>query len=96
MPALTSVSLRRITLLLILSVFIGHSQGQPAQQMIKVVVAPDHTDWTYKPGEKVKFTITVLKSGNVLRNAVMKYEVGPERMEPTKRLSFCSSRYIKY
>ncbi len=85
MPAIPSVSIRRIALLLIISFFIRHSQGQPAEQMIKVVVAPDHTDWTYKPGEKVKFTITVLKSGNVLRNAVVKYEVGPERMEPTKK-----------
>lgn len=85
MSTITSVSLRRIALLLILSVFTGYSQGQPAEQMIKVVVAPDHTDWTYKPGEKAKFTITVLKSGNVLRNAAVKYEVGPERMEPTKK-----------
>lgn len=85
MSAIPSISLRRIALLLILAVFARYSQGQPTEQMIKVVVAPDHTDWTYKPGEKVKFTITVLKSGNVLRNAVVKYEVGPERMEPTKK-----------
>lgn len=85
MPTSTSVSIRRIALLLILSVFARYSQGQPAEQMIKVVVAPDHTDWAYKPGEKVKFTITILQSGNTLKNAVVKYEVGPERMEATKK-----------
>ena len=85
MSAIPSATIRRIALLLILSFFVRYSQGQPVEQMIKVVVAPDHTDWTYKPGEKAKFTITVLKSGNVLKNAVVKYEVGPERMEPTKK-----------
>ena len=84
MPAITFISARRIVLLLILSFFIGYSQGQPAEHLIKVVVAPDHTDWTYKTGEKVKFTITVLQSGNALKNAVVKYEIGPERMEAIK------------
>jgi hypothetical protein len=85
MPAIIFTSARRIALLLMLSFFIGYSQGQPAEQLIKVMVSPDHTDWTYKPGEKVKFTITVLQSGNTLKNAVVKYEVGPERMESTKK-----------
>lgn len=85
MPAKISVSIRRFALLLIFSAFIAYSKGQPAQQMIKVVVAPDHTNWTYKPGEKVKFTITVLQSGNALKNAVVKYEVGPEKMEAIKK-----------
>ncbi len=85
MPAVTFISARRVVLLLILSFFIGYSQGQPAEQLIKVMVAPDHAAWTYKPGEKVKFTITVLQSGNALKNAVVKYEIGPERMEATKK-----------
>lgn len=85
MSAILSISIRRIALLLILSVFARYSQGQPTEQMIKVVVAPDHADWIYKPGEKAKFTITVLKSGNVLRNAMVKYEIGPEKMEAVKK-----------
>lgn len=85
MPAKIFISIRRIALLLVFSAFIAHSQGQPAQQMIKVVVAPDHTDWTYKTGEKVKFTITVLQSDNALKNAVVKYEVGPEKMDAIKK-----------
>jgi len=61
------------------------SFAQPVEQFIKVIVAPDHTDWLYKPGEKVKFTITVLQSGNPVKNAVVKYEIAPERMDPTKK-----------
>ena len=36
--------------------------GQPAERLIQVQVTPDHTNWLYKPGEKVKFKETVLKS----------------------------------
>lgn len=51
---------------------------------VKVIVAPDHLDWTYNIGEKVKFTITVIKNGNPLPNAHVYYEIGPERMDATK------------
>ncbi len=91
MPVITFTHTRRFVLLFILTLIIGYSQGQPAEQLIKVVVAPDHTDWTYKPGENVKFTITVLQSGNVVKNAVVKYEIGPEKMEPTKKDSLSIS-----
>lgn len=59
--------------------------GQPAERFYKVVVAPDHFDWTYKAGENVKFTISVLQNGNLVKNARIRYEVGPEKMEPTKK-----------
>jgi len=60
-------------------------QAQPMEQSIKVVVAPDHDNWTYKTGEKVKFSISVLQNGNLLKNVKIRYEVGAERMEPTKK-----------
>jgi len=62
-------------------------QAQPTEKLVKVIVAPDHENWTYKPGEKVKFTITVLHNGNPVRDAEVRYEVGPEKMEPTKKES---------
>jgi cephalosporin-C deacetylase-like acetyl esterase len=72
-------------LLIIISFFIfSLSQAQPVEQFIKVVVAPDHADWVYTKGEKVKFTITILQNGNVLKNTTVKYEVGPEKMDPIK------------
>lgn len=61
------------------------SYAQPSEQFVKVVVAPDHNDWTYKTGENVKFTISILQNGNLLKNAVVKYEMGPEKMELQKK-----------
>ncbi|MCW3117438.1 MAG: acetylxylan esterase [Chitinophagaceae bacterium] len=60
-------------------------QAQPPAQFVKVIVAADHTDWTYKTGEPVNFKVTVLKDGNPLKNIRIKYEVGPEKMEPVKK-----------
>lgn len=84
MPAIFSI-VRNIFLsvAVLLCVYTGYAQ--PTEQLIKVVVAPDRADWTYQTGDKAKFTITVLKSGNVLKNAVVKYEIGPEKMDPTKK-----------
>src|SRR5688500_3837689 len=62
-------------------------QAQPAEQFVKVIVAPDHEDWTYKTGEKVKFTISVLHNGNPVKNAKIRYEIGPEKMQPVIKQS---------
>lgn len=57
--------------------------GQPAEQFIKVIVAPDHANWIYSTGDKVYFNVTVLRGGNPLKNVQIRYQVGPEKMEPT-------------
>jgi cephalosporin-C deacetylase-like acetyl esterase len=57
--------------------------GQPTVRFVSVVVAPDHTDWTYHTGERVKFIITVLQNGNPLQNVKIRYEIGPEKLGPT-------------
>lgn len=62
-------------------------QAQPTEKYVKVVVAPDHDNWTYKTGEKVKFTITVLQNGNPLKDVKLRYEIGPEKMEAVKKES---------
>ena len=59
--------------------------AQPAERFVKVIVAPDRADWTYKPGDNVKFTISVLQSGNPVKNAVVRYEIGPEKMPATTK-----------
>ncbi len=68
--------------------------GQPSEQMIKVVVAPDHPDWTYKIGEPVKFSISVLQSGNPLKNAIVRYSIGPEKIDPLKKDSLALSKGV--
>ena len=59
--------------------------AQPVTTFIKVIVAPDHSDWLYKNNEPVKFSVSVLKDGNPLKNVFVKYQVGPEKMEPSKK-----------
>ncbi|TAE35768.1 MAG: acetylxylan esterase [Runella slithyformis] len=61
------------------------AQAQPAERPIKIMVAPNHADWHYKVGENVKFTISVFQNGNLLKNSSVRYEIGPEKMTPTKR-----------
>jgi cephalosporin-C deacetylase-like acetyl esterase len=56
--------------------------AQPLEKIIKIIVAPDHSDWTYKLGEPVKFTISVYKNGNLLNNVRARFEIGPEKQEP--------------
>ncbi len=84
MPSIFRIA-ARLLLLFTVALCSANSYAQPAEQLIKVVVAPDRPDWTYATGEKAKFTITVFKSGNVLKNAVVKYEIGPEKMDPNKK-----------
>lgn len=57
--------------------------GQPVEQLVKVIVAPDHPDWTYKSGETAKFQISVLQNGNPVKDVKVKYQVGLEKLEPT-------------
>ena len=85
MPASVLKNLTRFFPLLLLLIVLNFCYAQPTEQFIKVMVVPDHADWTYAPGEKVKFNITVLQSGNALKNAMVKYEIGPEKMDPVKK-----------
>src|SRR5690348_10897032 len=62
-----------------------YAVAQPIEQRIKVIVAPDHSDWTYKQTEKAKFTITVLQDGNPLKDVKVRWEYGPEKMEVIRK-----------
>lgn len=64
-----------------LILFISSSHAQPQVQLVNVIVAPDHIDWQYDVGEKVRFDITVIKAGNPIEDVKIKYEIGPEKME---------------
>ncbi len=58
--------------------------GQIRGENITVNVTPDHKDWTYKTGEKINFNVDVRKSGTLLDNTSVSYEMGPE-MYPEQR-----------
>ncbi len=85
MYSITFRSLTQGLFFFCLLVSFNTSYAQPPEQYVKVIVAPDHSDWIYTAGEKVKFTITVLQNGNPVKNAVIKYEIGPEKMDPIKK-----------
>ena len=74
---------RLIFLYLFASLCWSEVLSQPVEQLIKVIVAPDHDDWTYKTGESAKFTITVIQNGNPLRDVKIRYQTGPEKLDPT-------------
>jgi cephalosporin-C deacetylase-like acetyl esterase len=71
-----------LSLLLVLNI-IGFSQ--PASTLIRVIVSPDHKDWTYKINETAKFSVQVLQNGNLVDNAVIDYEAGPEMIPDQKK-----------
>lgn len=73
----------RLYITLVAMLFLSAVRAQPVEQMVKVLVVPERADWTYKTGEQVTFTISVLQNGSLIRNATINYQVGPEKMEPT-------------
>ena len=49
---------------------------------IEVLVAPDHPDWKYVPGEKAVFLIRAVRNGSEITGAEATYSVAPEMMPP--------------
>src|SRR6476620_8021867 len=45
---------------------------------VAVVVTPDHSNWTYQPGEAATFRIDVLRDGHQAVGATVRYGIGPE------------------
>ena len=77
-------NLRSALVFLYMVFAIQENFAQPIEQVVKIIIAPDHNDWFYHTDEKVKFNVTILQYGNPLKNVKVKYEVGPERMAPDK------------
>jgi cephalosporin-C deacetylase-like acetyl esterase len=63
---------------------VAEINAQPREKFVKVVVAPDHTDWLYQTGEKVSFRVTVLKDGIPIKGIDIDYEIRPEMMDNVK------------
>lgn len=63
----------------------GTLYAQIPEQMVKIIVSPDHDDWQYKTGEKVNFAVQVFYHQNALKEVKAYYEIGPEKMEPVKK-----------
>jgi cephalosporin-C deacetylase-like acetyl esterase len=76
---------RLLSALLLLVVFSINATSQPATSLVKVIVSPDHSDWTYKVNETAKFSVQVLQYGNLMENVTIDYEAGPEMLPDIKK-----------
>ena len=88
------------SLLLPLLVFFALVRPSPAQDPrfpgrvspFQVQVVADHADWTYAPGEPVKFTVTVTRANQTpVTNAPVTYTIGPEMMPAEKKSALTSA-----
>jgi len=52
---------------------------------VKVIVAPDHRDWTYKIGEPAHFSVSVTADSEPLDNVSVTYTVGPDMYPGVKK-----------
>jgi cephalosporin-C deacetylase len=79
----------KIIRLLLQSIFLAafsfNAVSQSNTGLIKVIVSPDHKDWTYKLSEEAKFAVQVLKYGNLVENVTVDYETGPEALPDQKK-----------
>ena len=55
--------------------------AQPRRELVKVIVTPDKTDWTYKTGERAEFSISVIKNNVRLDGIEVNYKIQPEKVE---------------
>ena len=52
---------------------------------VKVIVSPDHRDWTYGIGEPVHFAVSVTADNEPIDNASVTYSVGPDMFPGEKK-----------
>ncbi len=76
----------------LLTAFALNIYSQAGTPLIKVIVSPDHKDWTYKVNETAKFSVQVLKYGNLLENVTVDYEAGPEMLPDIKKEGVVSEK----
>ena len=67
-----------VLLALIFSLSIG---AQPRRELVKVIVTPNHTNWTYEIGERAEFSVTVLKNNVPIEGIEIGYVIQPELVD---------------
>ena len=55
--------------------------AQPRRELIKVIVTPNHTNWTYEIGEQAEFSVTVLRNNVPIEGIEIYYIIQPELVE---------------
>ena len=55
--------------------------AQPKRELVKVIVTPNQSDWTYETGERAEFTISVLKNNVSIDGIEVSYRIQPEKVD---------------
>jgi len=55
--------------------------AQPRRELVKVIVSPSQSDWTYESGERAEFSITVLKNNIPIEGIQINYRIQPEKVD---------------
>ena len=76
----TKIKMHALLSVLLAILSINALSQLPALGVVKVIVSPDHKDWTYKLNEEARFSVQVLKYGNPIENVSIDYETGPETL----------------
>src|SRR5690554_1510671 len=80
--------MRKIRLFVVLAMFLGQSSQLLAQSqradLIRIMISPSKEGMVYAVNENVEFDVAVYKYGQLVKNAEIRYEVGPEMMKPTQ------------
>ena len=76
---------REIILLLLIALICSPISSQIRGNEIRVSVSLNHDNWQYKTGESCKFTISVYKAENLLKDAVIDYTIQQETNTSEKR-----------
>jgi len=82
MKKYSRISTTLVTFLFLFNIIV---QAQPGSPLYKVIVSPDHKNWTYKVNETARFSVQVIRDGNLVENAVIDYEAGPEMIPDQKK-----------
>jgi cephalosporin-C deacetylase len=75
------MKLRFSFMLLLAAGIFFQTAGQPARQLVQVIVTPDRADWTYDKGDRAEFQITVLQNNVPLEGIEVNYRINPEKVE---------------
>ena len=58
--------------------FSFYLSAQPRQELVEVIVTPNHADWTYDIGDQAEFSISVYKNNVPLEGIEVNYSVQPD------------------
>ncbi len=72
------MNIKNFTAVLSIVLLCNCLHAQPRQELVKVIVTPNHQDWTYKVGEQAEFSITVLQNNVPIEGIEIKYSIQPE------------------